>query len=1112
MASDWITAWLANLGLEHYMEVFADNAIDKHILCDLTDADLKELGVTALGHRKTLLKAIAELADDSHQPGPASAGAPDGNLAVWERQLGERKPVTMMFADITGSTALTETLDAEEAHELLYGATQRMCAAIENNRGTVCRFMGDGVMAMFGAPLASERHAVDACAAALEMQQSIRDYANSADARNAKRLQIRVGLHSGEVVVLTVGEGDKIEYDASGPTVPIAARMEQTAQPGEVYLSAATHALAEGTIETKPLEPVLVKGVSAPITVFALQRVRSVEEIAPAAARTPFVGRRAELNQFAGMLNTSIEDGHGQTVYIRGEPGIGKTRLVEEFSNIAGDKGLSMHRGLVLPFGVGKGQDAIRSLTRTLLGIPAASSKVERERAANAALNDGRLVPGQAVFLNDLLNLPQPIEQRALYDAMDNSTRNEGKQAVLSALLTAASNSRPLLVIIEDVHWADAITLAHLGALCKTVTDRPAILVMTSRIEGDQLGQNWRNSTQGAPFFTIDLGPLRKQDSMALIGEFIDMSDSLAQSCLERASGNPLFLEQLLRNAREGATENLPDSIQSLVLARIDRLAAEDKRALQAAAVIGQRFRPDALNHLLETSDYGCRELIEHNLLRSEGEGYLFAHALIQESVYSSLLKRQRRAFHLRAAEWFVDDLTLHAQHLEHADDDKAPTAYLEAAHDQARQYRAETALDLIERGLNLQPQQADRHPLTCLKAELLLDMGEVESSLAVYRQIERDAGDEQQLCDAWMGLAAIMRVQTHYNEGLVLLEKAEPVATRHHLTTTLSRLHHLRGNLSFSLGRAEQCRREHLLALEFAEQSGSPENEARALGGLGDAEYIRGRMRTAGGYYTRCIDIAHKHGLGRIEIAHLAQRGYTMMYTGDWRAANSEALAAIEMATKVGSMRAQMNAANCKNESGFDLGQMNAQDPQLALELARTLGARGWESTGLTYSGLYHIASGDHRQAQEVLTEAVTIARERPAFFAGKVLGVIAYVMSDDPLAREAALEEGEMVLADGAISHNYLWFYRFAMDALLTVNDWERVEKYATALENYTREEPLQWSDFFIARGRALAAFGRGKRDDTTVKELQRLRDSAEQSGLKIALPALENALAAL
>ena len=238
--------------------------------------------------------------------------------------------------------------------------------------------MGDGVMAMFGAPMASEQHAIDACEAALEMQKAISDYANNADADG---LQIRVGLHSGEVVVLTIGEGDKVEYDASGPTVPIAARMEQSAQPGQVYVTAATQTLAGGRAETEALTPIAVKGISSPVSVFALRRVKSVEEILPYATRTPFVGRRAELTQFRGMLDTCSEEGHGQTVYIRGEPGIGKTRLIEEFATIAAEKGLRIYRGLVLPFGVGKGQDAIRSLVRNVLGIAPGRGKTERQRA-----------------------------------------------------------------------------------------------------------------------------------------------------------------------------------------------------------------------------------------------------------------------------------------------------------------------------------------------------------------------------------------------------------------------------------------------------------------------------------------------------------------------------------------------------------------------------------------------------------------------------------------------------------------------------------------------------------------------------------------------------------
>jgi hypothetical protein len=302
--------------------------------------------------------------------------------------------------------------------------------------------MGDGVMAMFGAPVSSERHAVDACEAALQMQLAIGEYASGTEASG---LQIRVGLHSGEVVVLTVGEGDNIEYDASGPTVPIAARMEQAAEPGEVCITAATHSLAEGKIEADTLESLPVKGISEPVPVFVLRRVRSIEEAVPDSVRTPFVGRRAQLLQFQGMLEACIEEGQGQTVYIRGEPGIGKTRLVSEFTNIAAEKGVVTHRGLVLPFGVGKGHDAIRSLVRSLLGIASDSGKNVRKKAVDKAFTDGCLQTRERVFLNDLLDLRQPTEQRTVYDAMENAARSQGKQVVVSKLLTTMGNSQPIL-------------------------------------------------------------------------------------------------------------------------------------------------------------------------------------------------------------------------------------------------------------------------------------------------------------------------------------------------------------------------------------------------------------------------------------------------------------------------------------------------------------------------------------------------------------------------------------------------------------------------------------------------------------------------------------------
>ncbi|MEJ2176905.1 MAG: adenylate/guanylate cyclase domain-containing protein [Gammaproteobacteria bacterium] len=907
--ADSVKKWLDDNGLGKYGEIFTCNEIDLSILPLLTEEDLKELGLS-LGARRRLQAAIGQLP----QTGPPSIqssatdrasssiteSSPNTNhvassepvLAAWERQPDARKPATVLFADITGSTALTEHLDAEDTHDLLDGVRQRMCTAIKHNRGTLCRVMGDGVMAVFGAPLASESHAIEACEAAQQMQQAISNYTHELREQHGSGLKIRIGLHSGEIVVLVGGEGDQVEYDADGPTVPIAARMEQIAQPGEVYLTAATHSLAENRIEAEALEPVSVKGISAPIKVFALRRVKSAEEAAEEVRHKPFVGRRAEINQFDGMLETCLREGQGRTIYVRGEPGIGKTRLVEEFSRNAQQFGLSVHRGLVLPFGVGKGQDAIRSIVRSLLAVASDSSTAERQQAVREALADGRLEPIQTVFINDLLDLQQPTEQRALYDAMDNATRNQGKQITVSSLLVNSCGNQSILLIVEDVHWADTLTLAHLAALTRTVADTAALLTMTSRIEGDQLGQSWRATTEGSPLTTIDLGPLRPQDSIALISEYVDATDALAKVCLKRAAGNPLFLEQLLRTAQEGSAETLPESIQSLVLARLDRLEPQDKQALQAAAVIGQRFDTATLYHLLDTANYDVGVLIEHSLVKPEGSGYLFAHALIQESVYASLVKGRRQTLHRLAAAWFADsDPVLHAEHLDRGADKGAPLAYLKAAQSQSTQYRTEQALRLAERGLEIAATNLDRFELNCLCAELLHDLGRVADSIATFRHGLDIADNDTQRCRARLGLAAGMRIMDELDEALDMLQQAESEANQHNLETELARIHHLRGNLYFPMGKVDQCVQEHRRALDYARKIGSPELEAMALGGIGDGLYAQGRLLSSFKVTSECLEVSRQHGLGRIEVANEPMQLGAYQYLNDLHSAFDGAL-----------------------------------------------------------------------------------------------------------------------------------------------------------------------------------------------------------------------------
>lgn len=1121
--SENVTRWLEQLGLGDYAAVFAENDIHARILPELTDADLKELGITSLGHRKTLLSAIADLSkisiaspdaptDIGPEP-PPSIVEPHTNLAAWERLPGERKPVTMLFADITGSTALTEKLDAEEAHDLLYGATQRMCEAVEEHRGTVCRFMGDGVMAMFGAPVASEKHAVDACEAALAMQESIRDYAREIETRRDADLRIRVGLHSGEVVVLTVGEGDKVEYDASGPAVSIAARMEEVAKPGEVRITSATHQLAGTRIEIEALEPVSLKGISDPVPVFTLRRVRSIEERPIAAVHTPIVGRRAEILQFEGLLHACIEDRHGQVVFVRGEPGIGKTRLVEEFAKIALTKGMTWHRGLVLDFGVGKGQDAIRALVRSLLDIPPGNDADARGRAASRAIDSGLLEREQRVYLNDLLDLAQPAELRALYDAMDNDARNAGKRSVVSKLVTDVSAGQPVLIIVEDVHWADDITLAHLATLAKAVAVCPALLVLTSRIEGDPLDQTWRNHAAGCPFITIDLGPLRSDESRALIGELMDSAAPLAEYCLERAAGNPLFLEQLVRSAGEGPSDSLPDSIQSLVLARMDRLAPIDKRAMQAASVIGQRFDVETLRYLLEAPGYDCSTLVEHNLVRPEGTvDYLFAHALLREGVYGSLLKPQRRALHRRAAEWFFEsDSMLYAEHLDVAADERAPMAFLMAAREQAEQYRVERALVLVRRGIEIAP-ESERGTLQCFEGELLRSLGLVTKSIDAYRRACESAVEEAGRCHALIGVAEGLRITDQHDELNKTLDCAESIATDRKLSADLARICQLRGGVHFIRGEIEACLQSSTAALKHARDASSPELEAQTLSSMGDAEYARGRMISANDYFDRCIELSREHGLGRAVAASLCMRGITHYYMFDLDAAERDLRSARELAARIRQPRAEMLALGgglyLAEKGNFTEGE---EWIRARLDIARRLGSRIFEANSLVNLGAIIALQGRGGEARDLVRTGIAILRESESavrFLGPYTMGVLVLV-TDDADERHAALKEGEDLLLGQSVSHNHLRFYRDAMESCLQMAEWNEAERYAEALENYTRNEPLPWSEFYVARTRALTAFVQGRADDATIRQLRRLHAEAERARLKIGLPALENAL---
>lgn len=554
--------------------------------------------------------------------------------------------------------------------------------------------------------------------------------------------------------------------------------------------------------------------------------------------------------------------------------------------------------------------------------------------------------------------------------------------------------------------------------------------------------------------------------------------------------------------------------IQSLVLARLDRLDATDKRALQTASILGQRFDLDVLRYLIDDAEYDCQILVDHTLVRPEATSFLFAHALIQESVYSSLLKGQRQTLHRGAADWFAEkDLVLTAEHLGRAGDPGAAAAYLSAARAQASQYRNESALRLANRGLQVDPVQAVRHELNCFKGEVLQDLGNVEPSISAYSEVVESAVDDTQRCDGWMGLAAGMRLLTNYTAGLELLAKIEPVATRNDDTLRLSQLHHLRGNLYFSLGRQDDCREEHRLALEYARACNSIEAEVRALGGLGDVEYARGHMRSARDYLRQCLEMCREHGFGRIEVANRAQLGIAAFYCGDWHEAQTEWDAAIQAAERVGHQRAEMNARTSACEGLVEVGDWKGveKNAELALALAKQLGARAWEPIQLSHRALALLNADKSAEAMDALLEAEAIQAEMEcaAFTAGNVYGAL-MLAARHLKRRRDVFERAEAAASANCLAHVRFRLYRAAAEAFLDCEDWDAVERVADSLERVTRSEPLAWSNFHIRRARALSRLGRG--DTSLADELGALCDEAERTGRWAAAPALKSALSKL
>ena len=582
---------------------------------------------------------------------------------------GERKQVTVLFADLKGSMELLADRDPEDARRLLDPVLEHMMAAVHRYEGTVNQVMGDGIMALFGAPLAHEDHAVRACYAALAMQEAIRRYTEELRHVHGVEVQIRVGLNSGEVVVRAIANDLHMDYSAIGQTTHLAARMEQLATPGSIRLTAETFRLVEGLVQIKPLGPIPVKGLSNLMEVFELTGAwpaRTRLQAFAARELTHFVGRQAELEAIRHALEQAGA-GHGQLVAIIGEPGVGKTRLFYEF--------ISSNRAygwlLLESHGVSHGKTTpylpIRDLLRAYFQTETRDDGAQiREKLTRKLLTlDEALRPTLPTLLT-LLDMP--VEDRE-WQALDPPQRRQRTLDALKRLLLRESQIQPLVMVCENLHWIDTETQAFLDSLVDSLPTARILLLVNYR---PQYQHTWGSKTYYTQLRLDPLPPASAQTFLqALLGDDAGLAP-LKRVLIERTEGNPFFLEESVRTlvesqvlvgepgayrlARAPVTIQVPATVQAVLAARMDRLLAEDKTLLQTAAVIGKDVPFPLLQAIAELPEEALRgalthlqsaEFLHEASLFPELE-YTFKHTLTQEVAYGSLLQERRCALHDR--------------------------------------------------------------------------------------------------------------------------------------------------------------------------------------------------------------------------------------------------------------------------------------------------------------------------------------------------------------------------------------------------------------------------------------------------------------------------------
>jgi class 3 adenylate cyclase/tetratricopeptide (TPR) repeat protein len=886
-------------------------------------------------------------------------------LAARRTLEGERKQVSVFFADIKDSTRLIEGLDPEAAQRLLDPAIHIMMDALHRYEGTVNQVLGDGIMALFGAPIAHEEHALRACYAALALQSAIRPYAEEVRRTHGLLLQLRVGLNSGEVVVRAIGNDLHTDYSAVGQHTHLAARMEQLAAPGSILLTAATLRLVEGLVRVNALGPVPVKGLTDPVEVFELVGASTLRwrfQAAAARGLTRFVGRQTELEALRQTL-TQAEAGHGQVVAIVGEAGVGKSRLVYEFTHSHRTPGWLILESASVSYGKATAYFPVVDLLKRYCHV----DDGDEPRTVRAKVTGQVLTLDTALqeVLPALLFLLDVLPEDSPFLTLDPPQRRRQTLDALKRLLLRETQAQPMLLVFEDLHWIDSETQALLDTLVESLPTVRLLLLVNYRPEYQH---GWSSKTYYAQLRLDPLPTASAEDFLqALVGDDPSLVP-LKQLLVARTQGNPFFLEESVRTLVETGvlvgtpgtyrlaqvlpTVQVPATVQAVLAARIDRLPPEEKRLLQTAAVIGMEVPFALLQAIAELSEADLHSGLAH-LQAAEflyeaslfpELVYTFKHALTHEVAYSGLLLERRRVLHARiveALEAFVGEGPY----------GPAPTQSRQRVGEQVERL-AHHALrgEVWDKALTYFRQAGEIAMTRSAHREAI---GYLEQALNALQHLPETRDTREQAVDLRLALRSALQPLGNVGRVLMSLREAESLAVALDDPHRLGRVSRALSNHFYLRGAPDQAIAAGQRALVLGTASGEVVLQALANLGLGYAYHAQGAYRHA-------IDC-----LGQTVTALDGARGHERFGQVILPAVN-----------------ARVWLAWCHAELGtFTLGSVLAEE---GLRIAEAIGHPGSLMAASWGIGLLSLRQGDLRRALPRLERAVGLCQDAdlPAWF----------------------------------------------------------------------------------------------------------------------------------